>query len=297
METGTQYNSGNNNPKVTKKEILLSFLEKRETKISIVLAVIGILVTIFSLVYERPEKWDRTFRKNLVNGENQLAVQKLPPVQSFLEYLRSIETKNTLKMWNQCSDYRKTNDLIDTDKMMYDYYLTSHYTVLYIVPLVEGSQSNSKNPSNAHTFSFYAILEFEDDVQSEGEVDKLKSFDNTTKLEQIRDSSKFEPLFESVLLEVYEFLDKRFIIDSAECVKNKLREYMMKEMTLKEFITQDWRFPIIFAYENKLPPRPTRHTAAYDRQKHKILSEVVMIEEDGAWKVNNFKTVAITRWK
>lgn len=297
METESLHNLGDNKPKVTKKDTFVSFLEKRETKISIVLAIIGILVTIVSFVYERPEKWDKTFRKNQVNGENQSVVLELPPVKSFLEHLKSIENRETIKMWNQCSFYRRRDDLINNDNMLYDYYLTKKYNVLYIIPLVEGSQKNAKSSSNAHTFTFYALLEFEDDVRLEGEVDKLKNFDKTTSLEQIRDSAFFESLFEPVLQEVYEFVDHRFVIDSAEYIRNRLREYMMEEMTLKAYVTQDWRFPVLFAKKYKLPRKTIESLAPYERQKHLMLSEVVMIEEDGEWKVNKFETAALSRWK
>ena len=298
METKSQQNIGDNKPKVAKKEAIISFLEKKETKISIALAFLGMLVTVFFAYYDPPEKEDKIFRKNQGDGKNQLAVRRIPPVKCFLDYLDCIEKKDTLQMWERSSSSRRSKDYANTEKMMYDYFLTSTYKVEYIIPVKEENKIDldSKGPTNEHTFSFYALLEFEDDVRLEGEVDKLKNFDITTNLKQIRDSVVFESLFEPVLQEVYAFLDRRFVIDSAELVKKELRDYMLNNMTLKKYITQDWRFPILFASDNKLSPKQIGPIAPYERQKHKMLSEVVMIDEDGAWKVKVFKTKAISRW-
>lgn len=296
METETQHNASDKRTKTAIMQSILSRLEKKEAKISIALAIIGILVTVLFEFHESPEKEDKIFRKNLIGGENQMAVKQIPAVQSFVEYLEYIENKDTMNMWNLSSSSRRSKDYANIDKMMYDYFLTSDYQVDYIIPIKEENKLslNSNSPINEHTFSFYALLEFEDDVCLDGEVDKLKSFHKTV-LKDLCDSASFEQLFDPVVEEIYVFLDKRFVIDSAEYIKSELRDYM-KEMTLKNYITQDWRFPVLFAQKYKLPPKPqVTPVASYERQGHMILCRVVMIEED-VWKVKEFRTIAISRW-
>lgn len=296
METETQHNASDKRTKTAIMQGILSRLEKKEAKISIALAIIGILVTVLLEFHESPEKEDKIFRKNQIGGENQMAVKQIPAVQSFVEYLEYIENKDTMNMWNLSSSSRRSKDYANIDKMMYDYFLTSDYQVDYIIPIKEENKLslNSNSPINEHTFSFYALLEFEDDVCLDGEVDKLKSFHKTV-LKDLCDSASFEQLFDPVVEEIYVFLDKRFVIDSAEYIKSELRDYM-KEMTLKNYITQDWRFPVLFAQKYKLPPKPqVTPVASYERQGHMILCRVVMIEED-VWKVKEFRTIAISRW-
>ena len=242
-----------------------------------------------------PEKQSTLIRKNQSGGENQEAIKKLPPVKSFLEYLDYIVNKDTAQMWNNSSSYRR-NRLGNSNDLMYDYYLTSGYEVQYIIPIGEGSRASLVNPKTEHTFSFYALLRYEDDVCIEGEVDRLKSFNNI-ELRNICDSEYFEPIFNQVLDEVYEFVDNRFVIDSVEYVKDELMDYMMK-MSMKNYITLDWRFPVLFAKDHQLPSkRIDRFSGAlYQRQGHSILSEVVMLEEDGVWKLSKFGAIAVSRW-
>jgi len=297
METETQHNTGGKKTMGDILQTILSRLEKKEAKISILATMIGILVTIIFSVYEFPDKGgNKTFQKNQINGENQSAIQELPPVKSFIEYLRFISNKSTKEMWNHSTISRR-DKLKNTDDMMYDYYLTSEYNVIYIIPILEGSKASATSPINTPTFSFYALLEFEDKVLLEDEVDQLQEFDIKTKIKHLCDSASLDSIFEPVLKEVYQFVDHRFVIDSAKYVNDKLRDYMMN-MTLKEYITQDWRFPILFAKELRLPFKDYNPGTIYDSrmQKHTMLSRVVMIE-DSIWKVDVFETVALSRWE
>lgn len=261
-----------------------------------------------------PEKQSTLVRKNQSGGSNQKAIRQLPAVRSFENYLGHIEAKDIEKMWENSSCYRQKAFDDKKDNMMYDYFLTTNYEVQYIIPIGDGNRIslkknngdtlrlkkeedklNPKVPINEHTFSFYALLRYEDDVCVEGEVDGLKSF-RDTKL-KICDSAGFEPVFEPVVEEMYEFVNHRFIIDSAECVKNELRGYMLN-MSLKDFVIQDWCFPILFARKHQLPPKQEGRNgiALYERLGHSMLSEVVMLEEDGEWKLSRFRTIAVSRW-
>lgn len=242
-----------------------------------------------------PEKQSTLVRKNQSGGENQAAITKLPPVKSFLEYLHYVENKDIEKMWDNSSYYRK-RDLRSKDDLVYDYYLTSNYEVQYIIPIGEGNRLSEISPIAERTFSFYVLYRYEDDVCIAGEVDELKSFHNIG-LKKLCDSTYFEPLFDPVVEEVYEYVDRRFVIDSTENVKNKLREYMLN-MTMKEYVTQDWRFPVLFVKQLQLPPKQIDRIpdSPYQKLGHSMLSEVVMLEEDGVWKLSLFRTIAISRW-
>lgn len=273
-------------------------MQNTKRAVKVVLNIIAPLVIFFSGVLLStflPEKESTLVRKNQSGGENQMAIAKLPPVQSFLKYLVYVENKDIAKMWEMSSYYRK-NVFGDKDSMMYDYCLTSNYEVQYIIPIGEGNRLSAINGNTEHTFSFYALLRFEDDVCIKGEVDKLKHFYGTT-LEEICDSRTFDSLFEPVVEEVYEFVDRRFVIDSVEYVKNELTDYMMK-MNIKNCIYQDWRFPVLFAKGLQLPLKQVDKsgTALYERLGHSLLSEVVMLEEDGVWKLSRFRAISVSRW-
>lgn len=301
METEPQHNI-NKKTKVAILQTILSSLEKKEAKISILATMVGILVTIFFSVYEFPAKeGNKIVIDNQSGGKNQLAVAQLPPVQSFLQYLYYIEHRgdtsiNIKRMWDNSSYFRRQK-FGNVNNMMYDYFLTSKYEVQYIIPKGENNQNSVNAPKSENSFCFYALLKFEDNVWKLGEVDKLKSFHNT-ELKVLCDSASFEKEFEKVLEEVYDFLDCRFVIDSAEYIKSKLKDYMM-DMTMMDYITKDWRFPALFAKDLQLPPKPIdrTHKATDDNQNHTMLCEVEMVEEDGEWKVNKFVTVALSRWK
>ena len=135
METETQHNTGDKKSKTALLQKIISRLEKKEAKISIALAVIGIIFTVIFEFHEPAVKEDKIFQKNLIGGENQMAVKQIPAVQSFVEYLDYIENKDTMKMWNLCSSTRRSKDYANIDKMMYDYFLTSDYHLKYIVPI------------------------------------------------------------------------------------------------------------------------------------------------------------------
>ena len=243
-----------------------------------------------------PEKQSTLVRKNSSWGENQMAIRKLPPVRCFLEYLNYVEEKDTAQMWNKSSQYRRSH-IRNVNDLVYDYFLTNNYEVQYIIPIGEGNRLSEISSKTEHTFSFYALLRFEDDVCVEGEVDKLKNFRRTT-VENICNSRAFDSLFKPVVEEVYDFVDRRFVIDSAEVVKKELRDYMM-DMTIRDYVDKDWRFPIFFAKEHQLLPKQegSNGMALYERLGHLILSEVVMLEEDGKWKLSRFRTIAMSRWE
>lgn len=289
METDSQHTVSKKKWTVTKKEIILS----------IIVPVVGAIITIFFSLYDPPEPENKTVLKNRSGGENQIAVLQLPPVQSFVKYLGYIQKKDSVQMWEQSSEFRKNKYNNNRFDMYYDYLLTNNYEVQYIIPKGESNSYSENGPEYGvnREFSFYALLRFEDNVSIEGEVDKLKTL-HKTELQQICDSAYFEMLFEQVLDEVYRFIDRRFVVDSAEYVKNELRKYMMN-MTLKNYITQDWRFPINFAREQQLHPKKEGSVggiATNVNQAHTILCNIVMTEEGGEWKLSKFATVALSRW-
>ena len=309
-------NQSNTNPKDRKikfdisiKEIILNIM------IPLVTFVLGVVVTNYV-----PEKGSKTVLKNRIGGNNQQVVRKMPAVQSFEKYISYIEAKDTANMWSQSTlPFQKLFG--NAKNMYYQYYLTNKYEVKYIIPISENS--------------FYAFIRFEDDA-IEGEMRRLKQFhysplakisNETASDEVLQDVFSFvdnrfssdsaelikeelkdyiklddEGIFEEVLEEVYVFLDNRFVIDSAEIVKEKLRNFMMN-MALRDYIIQDWRFPMNFAQVLQLPIKQfegnrfgSGFTGLGARQGHDMISLVEMEKEKDGWKLNKFQTVAITRW-
>lgn len=294
METNPHNDSNEKKKKVIKEPHLAI--------ISIAVTIVTTLIAVFLEFYEPPQKENKVVVDNRVGGKNQIAVRQLAPVKSFVSYLNSIENKDSLGMWDQSSEYRRKKQYHDNvDEMMYDYFLTNKYEVQYIIPKAENNQYSLDGPSfeENRSFAFYAILRFEDDVSITGEVDKLKGF-NTMNLEQLRDST-FENTFNKVLDEVCDFIKCRFVVDSSnsEYVRSELRDYMMK-MSMQSYITQDWRFPVVFArklgLQRKKDPK-NLDLATHINQGHTMLCNIVMIEEDSVWKVNEFRTVALSRWE
>ena len=312
MENQSNTEPKNRNKKfdISIKEIILNVV------IPFVTFILGIVVTNYV-----PEKESKTVLKNRIGGNNQRMVRKMPAVQSFEEYIGYIESKDTAQMWSHSTAPWQTY-FRSTKNMYYQYYLTSKYEVKYIIPISENS--------------FYAYMRFEDDV-IDGEMRRLKEFhyatlarignekaydemlqdvlsfvDNRFSIDsaelikkELKDYIKIdnENIFEEVLEEVYRFIDNRFVIDSAEYVKEKLRVFMMN-MALRDYITQDWRFPMNFAQDLQLPIKQcdenrfgSGFTGLGVRQGHDMISLVEMVKEKDGWKLNKFQTIAITRWK
>lgn len=96
--------------------------------------------------------------------------------------------------------------------------------------------------------------------------------------------------------EIYQFIENRFIVDNPDEVRNEIGRHLSK-MTIRDFVTQDWRFPLNIASKLHLAPRHLNRSCYDYRQGHDMISEVIMEKEDGMWKVKKFETIAISRWK
>lgn len=253
---------------LSKKEVVLSII------IPFVTFVLGIVVS-FMLSRFVPESEDKIIRNNKVNGYNQQQIRKLPYINAFLEYLSYIEKKDTTQIWNHMAySFRKS---FGTPKsLLYLYYLTNCYEMKYIIPISEGH--------------FYVCMKFEDDMIYK-EVKNLKKFNNT----QLRDIIK-DTLPKALQKEVFCIIDSRFDVDSPEYVKKEIYDYMLG-MTMNEYVTQDWRFPMIIASKLQLEPKNFGQRQYDYRNGHNMVCDVEMSQEDGIWKVKKFETIAIARWK
>lgn len=253
--------------KVTKKEVMLNIV------IPIISFVLGVVVSVLITFYI-PEQDDKIVRKNRIGGNNQMKIKEMPAVHSFEEYLHYIERKDTARMWNLCT-FSWQRHFMNAGNMLYQFYLTSKYEVKYIIPKSDNS--------------FYVYLRFEDEV-FEDEVERLKKFHNT-RLSEV----SIEGDFEQVLDETFEFVNNRFIIDNEEIIKEELKDYMMN-MTIRDYVTQDWRFSMNFAQNFHLPMKQEDHTRITVRQGHDMICEVEMIKDMNEWKLDKFQTIAISRW-
>lgn len=250
------------------KEILTDFV------VPFVTFVLGIIIS-FLLSRFVPDSETKLIRKNKSNGYYQSQIKQLPYIQSFFEYLTFIENKDTLQIWNHMThDYQ--NSFGYSGNLKYAYYLTNNYDVKYIIPISENH--------------FYVFLRFEDDVIGK-EVENIKKYNNTqiTKL----NTDSFPPALQT---EIYQFIENRFIVDNPDEVRNEIGRHLSK-MTIRDFVTQDWRFPLNIASKLHLAPRHLNRSCYDYRQGHDMISEVIMEKEDGMWKVKKFETIAISRWK
>ena len=252
-------------------------ISKKRFVINIVLPfitfVIGALAAVL-VTCNYFKKESSIIENNRIGGYNQSVVRQLPAVRSFEEYLEYIERKDTTQMWNQCSSTYQSY-FGNAMNMLYAYYLTASYEITYIIPVSENS--------------FYAYMRFEDEVL-DWEVVSLKEFQNI-KISEIDNEYDFE----QVLDEMYKLVDSRFVVDSAEFVKEELRNYMMN-MSIKQYITTDWRFPVVFAQHMQLPIKPFDRNRLGIRLGHYMICFVEMNKDNDGWKLNSFRTVAMSRW-
>ena len=253
-------------------------LSMKEWLLNIVLPTLiflGGLVGSFVLGRIVPETDSNIIRKNKIEGNNQKAIKKLPSVQAFQEYLSYIVKKDTVQIWNHMSQtYQKSFG--SPYKLLYSYYLTKEYQINYIIPI-----------SDDH---FYAFMRFEDDVISE-EVMNIKSYANNSLHNLAKDTIR-----KNLSDEVFKFINRRFLIDDPDSVKSNISDYI-SNMTLNDYVTQDWRFPIHIATALHLPPKKLERNKQNLSQGHEMVCEVEMEFDENVWKVKKFETIAISRWK
>ncbi len=234
----------------------------------------GILVSfLLSIIVHETET--KIIQENKIDGYHQTQIKKIPYIQSFFKYLTSIENKDESQIWNHMT-HDLQNSYGHPRNLKYAYYLTNNYDVKYIIPISENH--------------FYVFLRFEDDVVGK-EVENIKSYSDTKLANLISDS-----LPSALQAEVYQFIDNRFVIDNSNQVQNEISNHLNK-MTMKEFVNQDWRFPLNIASKLQLAPKPLNSNCYNYRQGHYMISEVIMENENDIWKVKKFETIAISRWK
>ena len=257
--------------KLTKKEILLNIV------VPIGTFLLGLAATILFTIFD-PSLDRGVIAKNKSEGKYQKKVQELPSVESFLNYLHIIETKDTSEMWNHMTlDHQRACG--SKENLFYWYYLTSSYDVKYVIPISEDH--------------FYVFLRYEDDVMGD-EVSNIKQFTNSKKLSEL---IKCDTLPSVVLSEIYDFLDSRFEIKDTNQVKQEIINHV-SSMTMQKMVTQDWRFPMYIADKLKLKPKQERDRNHIDqKQGHYLVSEVMMEEEGDVWKVKKMGTIAMSRWR
>jgi len=246
-----------------------------------VIAVISVFYSIMSYHYFNEKKIIRDFK---TNGTYQEKIKKIPYVRRFLEYLTDIEEKNINKIWDKMISEKRKN-LFSNDKYSFecDHRFTHSYRIEYIIPI-----SNDKSKAN-----FWVLLEFKDLI-ADNEIRKIKSFSST----EIKD---FTTIPDDVINEVYSIINLRYKTNKEENdIKKKIQAYMQK-MTIQSIVQQDWRFPTLIAKDLNLKPKNFDTSKTFintgELQGHYIWSNVVMVKEFKIWKVEEFHTIAISKWK
>ena len=267
------------NPKKKKKKRRVTRNEIISYTITVVVSLISIAVSTYYVNRYVPEDDNKVIQCTKEDGKYQKQLKQMPSVAQFMNHLRYIENKDTTKMWESVTDNKQS---LWRDKlgMFYQYILTHNYEVLYIIP-----ETDTR---------FHVWLRFTDNVD-DSEVYLLKKF-NSTKMKDLCESKIPEELVD----EVFVFLEKRFKIEpeyTKDSVKSYIKYYMYNKMTIKDYVIQDWRFPVNIASDLRL--QPCVQLGYYSNlQSHSMLALVEM-ENDTAcdrWRVKTFKTEAISRW-
>lgn len=257
------------NTKFTKKEIIIGIIVPL---IMFILGVFGSYI-INNIV---PDSENKIISINKINGKNQNKIKQLPHVASFLDYLKCIENKDVVRIWDYLTEGQK-REFTNKQTILYSYYLTNKYEIIYIMPKDETS--------------FFVFLKFEDCV-TDLEINNLKMAHNTIINKVVKED---DTIIDGLVKEMYVFLDNRFIINNEIEVKNNIQNYI-RNMTVKNFVANDWRFPMWIAKGMNLEPKEYYVDEINNLQYHYIVSEVVMCKENDIWKVDKFKTIAISRW-
>lgn len=252
--------------------------EKISYAITIIISLINIAVSSYIVNKYVPEDEGKIIQCSKENGRYQKKLKQMPSVAQFSSYLRYIESRDTIKMW-EFTGKNKQNIWGDKMNMLYQYILTHDYELKYIIP-----ESETK---------FRAWIKFTDNVD-DAEVSLLKNFHNT-KIKDICETKIPEGLID----EVYHFIENRFLIEpdyTKDSVKNYIKDHMYN-MTMHDIVIQDWRFPVNIA--SQLHLKPCDKLGYYSNmQSHEMIALVEMDKDttDNQWKVKTFKTEAISRW-
>lgn len=254
--------------------------EKISYTITVLVSLISIAVSTYFVSKYVPEDENKVIQCSKANGKYQKQLMQMPSVAQYLNFLKYIEKKDIQRMWESVCENKQ---MLWGDKMgmLYQYILTHDYEIKYIIP-----ESETK---------FHVLLKFTDNVDV-SEVSLLKNF-HWTKIKDICEMTIPEDLID----EVYAFIEKRFLIEpdyTKDSVRNYIKDYMLN-MTMHDFVIQDWRFPVNIASQLQLQLMPTNKLGYYSNmQSHEMLCFVEMEYDaySNQWKVKTFTTEAISRW-
>lgn len=265
------------NQKRKKKKRSMTRNELTSYMVSIVISLMSIGLSIYYSNYA-PEGEKKVIQCTKINGKYQMQLKKLPSVAQFMNHLKYIETKDTTKMWESLYNNKQNTYGGDKLTMLYDYFLTHNYEIKYIIP-----ESEDK------FLVWYTFTDFVDP----SEVSSIKAF-RFTKLKDICEKELPEELID----EVYKYIANRFSVEpdyTKDSVKNLIRNYM-NDMSMYDFITKDWRFPMIIAGKLRLKPCQ-RLIAPTKLLSSDAVSSVEMVcDSANNWRVSRFHTEAISRW-
>ncbi|MDR0320562.1 MAG: hypothetical protein LBI28_03595 [Treponema sp.] len=242
---------------------------------------ISILSLFYAIrTYYSPDE-KKIIRDQKSEGTQQKFIKRLSYVRIFLQHLKHIEEKNINIIWDEMLSKKRKN-LFSNNIYSFEceYLLTHRYKVEYIIPISE----------NIDRANFWALVEF-NDLISDNEVKNIKSYLNT-------EIKIFPAITNEIINEVYSIINFRFETSQAVDIKKKICAYIQK-MTIQSIIEKDWRFPILIAKELGLKPKKIKfpETFAGKIVGHHIWCDVVMVKESKKWKVEEFQTIAISRWK
>ena len=226
-------------------------------------------------------------KQNAIGGGNQKRVMKLPYVKAYTEFLHKIETKSFDEVWDMMSPELR-GVFRNKENVEYSYYLTNSYKIKYIIPIADKQ--------------FYAFVDFDDLVEKGKEDREIRTFLESAQIVSTKSGSVtkmgVEDYFNQGYLtqEVYEFLSSRFEIPDEAKVKTGI-DSLMRRMSMTDYVTHDWRTPIIVAQKLGLKPKGGEGVNVENKESHQMVQKVHMEKYDNEWKVKEMHTELLSRWK
>ena len=253
------------------KEFLLSVV------LPIMTFVVGCIVIPIMLSFNE----SYVVRQNKDGGSNQESVKKLPAVKAYLDFLALIEHKDFDKAWGLLT-VDKQNKCGSKSSLQYDFYLTNHYEIIYIIPRSEDR--------------FYFLMNFYDEVDKDKEDIVLKNIVKGTPLVSSSSVLGIEDVLDqgTVTNELFAFINNRFVVENEDEVRNTIDSYIRRS-TMFSIVECDWRTPILIAKDLNLPPK-RRESSIFTMESAMLVQSVEMQKEGKEWKVKDYHTEALSKW-
>ena len=253
---------------------------------SIVIPILSLLVGAIPLwLYFHPTE-SEIMNALKQNGKYQKLIEKKEYVKSFKECLIKITEKEYEYVWNNMlATERKKGKYSDNfDIFCSIHLLTAGYNFEYFIPIKEEEDE----------VKFWVLFKFEDNIDI-GEVAETK------KNRQKKIGELNAPLTNEFLIkEVYQILKTRYVMEKDSTSYFKEIKKHINDLSLQEYVRYGWYYPMYVANKMNLKVKDSKEVetkGSFEYLAALVWSEVIMKKENGVWKLNTFRTLALEPWQ